>query len=213
MISHQYKCIFVHIIKTGGTTIEGWLQNCDQWNLQSNMKHITARKAKLEYAEYWDDYFKFSFIRNPYDRILSELNSGVSGMFYNYLKLNQNQNEKLLDMDVHRFYDVHCNGGALINDFDEWNMPDFQSTKGFYKNINFGLDKVYKYEEWNNACEEISQILGLDSYPKMIEGGISTGFAYDRKYTVEDLRPSDIELINTIHDQDFETYGYERKHV
>ena len=74
MISHKHKCIFIHIQRTGGTSIERWLQGEDQWNLKHNYKHITTSYAKERaYPEYYDDYFKFTFVRNPYERVLSEL--------------------------------------------------------------------------------------------------------------------------------------------
>ena len=201
MISHEHKCIFVHIIQTNCTQIEGWIQGRDQWEIQPNMKHITARKAKWEYSQYWDEYFKFSFVRNPYEKIISELNSNVSAMYHGYLTPNENPSERLLNLDVRNYYDVHCVGGALINDF--WTEWDVLTPNCVYKNINQEMDKIYKYEEWDSACEDISQRLGIEKpFEKFVPEPAG-------KYTIKDLTQSDIELINTMFYHDFEEYGYE----
>ncbi len=80
IISHEYKFIFIHIGKTGGTSIEKVL--CNHLNIDFEQtkkspegkwwKHIWAKYMK-EYVgeEIWNDYFTFAFVRNPFDMILS----------------------------------------------------------------------------------------------------------------------------------------------
>lgn len=77
MISHKYKCIFIHIQRTGGTSIERWILGDDMWSLDKERKHLLASQAKEIYADYWNSYFKFAFIRNPWDRTVSCLNFGA----------------------------------------------------------------------------------------------------------------------------------------
>ena len=86
MISHKHKCIFIHISRTGGSTIERLLQGEDQWNRDPYSKHITTARAKKLYSEWWDDYFKFTFVRNPYDRVLSQLHTAGT-VSYTHLTL------------------------------------------------------------------------------------------------------------------------------
>ena len=76
MIDHDYKFIFIHIPKTAGTSIECCLTN-NAWKNQEKycvggepLTHITLQEA----MEKWPDcrnYFKFAFVRNPWDRLLS----------------------------------------------------------------------------------------------------------------------------------------------
>ena len=71
MISHKYKCIFIHIPRTGGTSIE--LSLCGRtWDrIDLKTKHVPHEVARKRYARYWNEYFKFSFVRNPFDWLVS----------------------------------------------------------------------------------------------------------------------------------------------
>ena len=80
LISHEYKFIFIHIGKTGGTSIEKVLceylkkdfKETKKDNDGNWWKHIWAKGMKKKVGEtIWDDYFTFAFVRNPYDMILS----------------------------------------------------------------------------------------------------------------------------------------------
>lgn len=68
MIDHERRLIFVHIQKTGGDSVctaLGKEPNCPE-------KHMRAAELRNLYgAAAWDGYFKFSFVRNPWDRLVS----------------------------------------------------------------------------------------------------------------------------------------------
>jgi len=68
MISHELRCIFVHVQKTGGSSIRGALRMA-----QSDAhKHRFAIELRALYgADTWNQYFKFAFVRNPWDRLVS----------------------------------------------------------------------------------------------------------------------------------------------
>lgn len=73
LISHELGCIFVHIPRTGGSSVEHWLCGKDWWNIEPEIKHLTARQSRDLYAHYWDRYFKFSIVRDPLTRVSSML--------------------------------------------------------------------------------------------------------------------------------------------
>lgn len=60
--SHLKDLVFVHIPKTGGEAVEKVL------GLKKNHYHARARKQK---DACWDKKFKFTVVRNPWDRMLS----------------------------------------------------------------------------------------------------------------------------------------------
>jgi Sulfotransferase family len=91
MISHKYRTIFVHIPKTGGQSIESvflrlhgltWKTreplllrpNKDRSLGPAQLAHLRAREyvacGHIDQNTF-DSYFKFSFVRNPWDRIVS----------------------------------------------------------------------------------------------------------------------------------------------
>tara|TARA_Y100001934_G_C12005935_1_gene609892 strand:+ start:173 stop:712 length:540 start_codon:yes stop_codon:yes gene_type:complete len=67
MINHKHKFAFVHIPRTGGTSVECFFEPtlCDKFYFPT--KHRTHAK----FIERYPEYFSFSFVRNPWDRLLS----------------------------------------------------------------------------------------------------------------------------------------------
>jgi hypothetical protein len=73
MIDHVHRCIFVHIPRCAGTSVETWLVGSDWWLIEPQTKHLLASQARRVYAEWWDRYFKFSVVREPLRRCVSLL--------------------------------------------------------------------------------------------------------------------------------------------
>ena len=67
MISHEHKFIFVHINKTAGSSIKHSLRSCPHENLGHEILSESINKCQGDP----DEYFKFTFVRNPWDKIVS----------------------------------------------------------------------------------------------------------------------------------------------
>lgn len=70
----ELRCIFFHVPKAAGTSIR-------QSAYQSKSFHIPATRYRAASPKKFDEYFKFCFVRNPWDRLLSA---------YEYLKVRCN---------------------------------------------------------------------------------------------------------------------------
>jgi chondroitin 4-sulfotransferase 11 len=84
MISHQHKFIFIHIPKTGGTSIENFFgKNMDHeidkhYNLNKYYSSPDYNKNIIS------NYYKFTFVRNPWSFMLSCYNYCVKFDLINY---------------------------------------------------------------------------------------------------------------------------------
>ena len=92
MISHRYRCIFVHVPKAAGQSIERFFLALHGLSWENRAPLLLRRNdvpaqgperlAHLYAPEYvtcghigeaeFDRYFKFAFVRNPWDRLVSE---------------------------------------------------------------------------------------------------------------------------------------------
>src|SRR5438874_12834815 len=95
MISHKYKCIFVEVPKTGSTSVrailgKAWKPHLNQRQIKNQMvtywTRYGGRKSRILASLYllrpeerrreighkqFETYFKFGFVRNPWDRVVS----------------------------------------------------------------------------------------------------------------------------------------------
>jgi hypothetical protein len=63
------KAIFLHIPKTGGISVEALFGIPHKGGL--NRFHVHSWKIKNQIPEIWKDYFTFTIVRNPWDRVVS----------------------------------------------------------------------------------------------------------------------------------------------
>lgn len=73
-VSAKHRCIFVHIPKCAGTSV------CAALNMP--FEHHKASHYEKLYPEQWGSYFKFTIVRNPFTRVLS--NYLFAKMDYSY---------------------------------------------------------------------------------------------------------------------------------
>jgi len=79
-ISHKYKTIFIHIQKTGGSSIQRLFEQLDSELVTKIPIDPTKKRPKHCFAsdieaivgtEMFSDYTKFCVVRNPFDRLVS----------------------------------------------------------------------------------------------------------------------------------------------
>jgi len=198
MINHQHKCIFIHIPRTAGTSIEKWIGGSDWWVTENNTKHLIASRAKEIYAEYWDDYFKFSFIRNPWDRMVSMLKYG------NHYGVCISKDK---DIDISRY--IKNYGYPITVEYDnrfskrEDNITESHLPHAVYGNIlDEDLNFIGKFENLNNDVAFLKSRLNIDNTfnykaeksPKRSQ--YKNYYTSDSRQLIEDLYRRDIEKFN-----------------
>jgi hypothetical protein len=177
MISHKLKFIFIHIPKTSGNSLSLFLKDFvdnDVIQRSSNMgrkqgisiicektkkdiKHSDITYYKNTYGEKINDYFKFTIVRNPYDRMLSFYfwSKGKNNQkfnrneFINFIKKNNSLQHKYID---NTFHIIHFEN--LINELkniecfkeivDFNNYPTLNASSNFKRNYNEIYDKELK---------------------------------------------------------------------
>ena len=88
MIIDEHKAIFVHIPKNAGTSIEEYFGN-GSVRIQPS-KHADIHEIKRKFKNSYNNYRKFTIIRNPYDKMVS---------WYFYLKRNLGENYKIIEFN------------------------------------------------------------------------------------------------------------------
>ena len=67
MISHKHKCIFIHIRKTAGISIRNVLGECDGAHDGLHFHNHLYHHKNILSEQLYSEYFKFTFVRNPWD--------------------------------------------------------------------------------------------------------------------------------------------------
>ena len=208
IISHQREFIFFAAPKTATHAIRHaiyqQLDGEEYWEQQrlffpasklpiaglANLKtgHITALQARRFLAvDIWNNFTKFGFVRNPYDRF-------ISACFF----LNR-QNPRFLENITQNLIDK-----AIALKKNQINHFMFNSQASFFTD-NKGkvlVEWIAKYEYLPDAYYQISESIGL-SYVELVYKNTSQHNHFSQYYN-QVLR----YLIRDIYRQDFELFNY-----
>jgi chondroitin 4-sulfotransferase 11 len=182
MINHKLKCVFVHIPKTSGTSIKNTLGG-----FSTNLGyHERPKQIKRIAPKEWEEYFKFTFVRNPYDRLYS---------IYSYYKMGQRVT--LVDPSI------------LPDTFEGFVLDlDTNLTKlGLnYNQLDFleeDVDYVGKYETLQESFDEICGKLGVEGKQLNHDRKSNRKNNYKDVYTEEMIK-----ITSEYFKRDIETFNY-----
>jgi len=131
MISHEHKFIFIHIPRTGGSAIEQQLKRNSIGFVDKYTKHKTLFCIEKQFDV--ADYFKFSFIRNPWDIMVSKYFAPI------YKKINY-LSGKPLDYFLKNY--TGPAGEETVDLFYEYFDPKKMDFIGRYENRDVDLDYI-----------------------------------------------------------------------
>lgn len=195
MLSDCKKFIFIHLQKTGGSSIEYALSDyahedvvLNDDNTEFDDKHITFYKRNrfsksLENTfskNKLENYFKFSIVRNPWDRM-------VSWWMW------------MLKEDAFG-YDITLEEFLLIDQFRLWKIPQIEHLTDSSGVVNVSF--IGKFENLENDMCEILNAIDVKnvSLPKIN--------AIPRKHYSEYYTDETIEIVRGMHSKDIEYFGY-----
>jgi len=163
-ISHKHKFVFLSVPKTGSSSIREALFPYSDILSNGDTKspyfhHVSAKVLKNHFRKMgwnWDDYFKFAFVRDPWDKLVSS---------YNYA-LNMAGNTSNLIPDV---FKIKCLEIEKLKGFEEYleyirnNMISNQYLNQYLKLYSdegdLLIDFVGNFEtiqdDFNHALDEI----------------------------------------------------------
>lgn len=208
LISSEKKILFFHIPKTAGSSIFDILNKvCTDYNsIRKNLTYNYIRqnpglsKITIEHfhvdQEYVKkvldcsglrvhDYFEFTVVRNPYDRLLSQYNFDLLG--------------SRVYKDFDNFLDLYEDAEYVNPKTPYW----YKSQLHWIKNPLSKNSRYYKYEELDKAWVDIREKTGLDlPHLPLIN--------QSRAKSLTELNQSHKDRIYNILRDEFELLNYEK---
>ena len=213
MICHELKTIFIHIPKTAGVSVTHAIMSHitgrdtsgeighlsselkEQFSVRNKQKHKQARKFVPEdiSQNLWNEYYKFTFVRNPWDRAVSEFH------------WRHSLEKRKPSTDFKEFLN-YC--GERIQDKNNSKRDIYwthaQTQKSYVTNHNgkLILDDTFRFEDMDNNIKIISEKLNV---PINLKKHNSSRHHHYRDYYDEESK----EMVSKLYKEDIEMFGYE----
>ena len=187
---HQHKLLFIHIPKTGGTSVESKFKLIRKNELYEEKivkidgilfakQHWLPYLIEKEFPEKFKNYKKFCIVRNPYTRVISEY-------FYQFPK----QMVTFEDFVLKRLN---------LNERDHY-LPQHL----YFENIKY--DYVLRTETLNEDFKNMSKDFPFDG---SLRRENKRGNGSENRMNL--LTPEIIEKINSLYEKDFKMFNYKMK--
>lgn len=208
MLDIKNNHIFVHIPKTGGTSVEeafadcgfskGWVRRRSHWKL-SQYKELFNRDIPSLRKINYKDMFKWTIVRNPWDKLVSE---------YCYWRQHPGTCEAYEKMDFHRFakiyQDVESHAYKDISGIDPTHQGDraHRRPQKFFMTPIYDLDYVVRFENLQKGVNTVCDKIGIKR--KKLPHKLKTKHKHYREYYDDGLA----ELVAKRFQADISLFGY-----
>jgi hypothetical protein len=199
IISKTHKFLFVHIQRTGGTSISRHLLDAQVNADQFLAPHAPVLDAKKLLSADYHDYFTFAFVRNPWDRLVSWYHmiktygpGNTTNQFWAYVLANSTCFEEFIKNCTETI--VQDGSGKSIM----WNQVDYLSdSKG-----TIVVDAIGRFE---NYARDVRGIFNRIKVPfDTLCSANAVPHAHYSAYYTPELR----EIVATRFKKDTEHFGY-----
>ncbi len=203
-VSDSHKLVFVHIQKTGGITVDRLLNE-----RIPDLRGIVARHGfaswGMDELDDWDEYFKFAFVRNPWDRLVSWY-SMVTTMpregneLWRYVHDNSSTFEEFI---------YNCTDEVEIKEGVHYSFAYNQLDYVTDEHGNMLVDFIGRLENFDEDIQEVFRRIGfeLEAVPHKNRSGhqhYSTFYTPETEMIVRERFKRDIEYFG---------YEFERPHA
>lgn len=186
-LSHKLKFIFIHVHRTGGSTLISLLKSELGHDVEVLSQHGNAATLEKLQLENHPEYFTFGFVRNPWERLLSW-----------YLLINK-ESPRPLETDRAEF-ELFLDEERAAEPSDKYfhyNQLDY-FPKNHEAIENF---KIFRYENYEQEVENIFNLLQIPKFSIEKHNGTKAidyrdYYSEKSKLWVEQNCQRDIEFFN-----------------
>ena len=210
LLNNHNKFIFFHLYKCGGTSLRDILKPhlseiiypnrfVELGNAHSLPRDIRDIYKNLNKIELFNSYFKFTFVRNPFDWLLS--------IYYYILKnVNHNEHFKVKVMSLSDFINYYINDMIKSNESKDLGHNKVTTLYDYVtdENGNILLDFIGKFESMENDMKFICQTLGIQ-YKNIPLLNVNSAKEKDYKKYYDD---NSKKLIEKYFEKDLDYFNY-----
>jgi hypothetical protein len=184
-LCHEKKFIWFRVAKVGSRTIFNHLKES---GVHLDVEH--GRKLRYPVGTF-DDYFKFGFVRNPWDRLVSCWKNKVIDS--NLFRFNEAELEKMRDFE---------NFVAYAASLDVETCNRHLRTQSSLLDLN-NIDYLGRMETYGDDINHILRKLGLDK-KEIVARNVTADRKPYQEYYSNDLA----EKVSRIYQKDIQIFGY-----
>lgn len=214
IISHQRKYIYLVVPKCASSTLRhslapftdiGYPKTAYEEPSEQHMTLPTFQQSK--YAPLLNEYFTFTFVRNPYDRL-------YSGFLQDRLAWRSWPIWTIAKMEI--FEQVGDDFNQYVLDYvsradirTDWRWVSFcpMTEYAFDAGGNFRLDWFGRAENFNEDLQTLAGHIDA-TIEKVPDRNVKTPVQQGLKY-IDKYAPETLKFVNETYGKDFEVFGYE----